>query len=98
MTTTKQTTTTIAAALVLGTALLGLSTGARAIEATQDDWAVTMSSTGMDADHDGRVSKQEFLDTMARAYEMKSRQMSAEGRGLTPAQLERFLRSLYVGG
>lgn len=90
---------TFAAALVIGATLAGTQGQALAIEAVQDhDWIFMMSRPGMDADRDGMVSRQEFLDAMARAYDVKSRVMKADPRGLSQAQLDGFLRSLYVGG
>lgn len=89
---------TAATSLVLGAALMGAQAPARAVEAMQDDWAFMMSTKGMDKNHDGMVSKKEFLDMMAKAYDMKARQMKADKKGMTDAALKDFLKSLYTGG
>jgi hypothetical protein len=89
---------TIAGTFVLAAALTGAHAPAVAAEAMQDDWAVMMSSKGMDKNHDGMVSKKEFLDMMAKAYDMKAREMKSGKSGMTQAQLNDFVKSLYTGG
>ena len=89
---------TVVASLVLGAALLSAQAPAIAAEAMQDDWAVMMSTKGMDRNHDGMVSKKEFLEMMGKAYDMKAREMKADRKGMSDAQLKDFLKSLYVGG
>lgn len=91
-------TKTVATALVLGAGLMSAQVPAYAVEAMQDDWAFMMSTKGMDKNHDGMVSKKEFLDMMAKAYDMKARQMKAAKVGMTDAELKDFLKSLYTGG
>jgi hypothetical protein len=82
---------TVLASLVLGGALTSIQAPVLAVEAMQDDWAFMMSMKGM-------VSKKEFLDMMAKAYDMKAREMKADRMGMTDAALNDFLKSLYVGG
>jgi hypothetical protein len=89
---------TVLASLVLGGALTSIQAPVLAVEAMQDDWAFMMSMKGMDRNHDGMVSKKEFLDMMAKAYDMKAREMKADRMGMTDAALNDFLKSLYVGG
>ena len=89
---------TAMASLALGAVLLGTQAPVRAAEAMQDDWAFMMSTKGMDRNHDGMVSKKEFLDMMAKAYDMKAKEMKADKRGMTETAFKDFLKSLYVGG
>jgi hypothetical protein len=89
---------TLAGSLVLAAVLIGAHAPALAVEGTQDDWAVMMSTKGMDMNKDGMVSKKEFLDMMAKAYDMKAKAMKSDKMGMSDAQLKDFLKSLYVGG
>ena len=89
---------TLAGSLILAAAMVGATAPALAAEATQDDWAVMMSSKGMDKNKDGMVSKKEFLDMMAKAYDMKAKEMKSPKGGMTEQQLKDFLKSLYTGG
>lgn len=89
---------TITTSLVVAAALLGTQAPALASEVTQPEWAVMMTTKGMDKNHDGMVSKKEFLEMMAKAYDMKAKAMKADKAGITEAQLQEFLKSLYVGG
>ena len=88
---------TLVASLVLAAATIGAHTPSLAIEGEQD-FKYLMSGTGMDRNHDGMVSKKEFLDMMSKAYDMKAAEMHAGRKGFTQAQMRDFLRSLYVGG
>lgn len=87
---------TFVAAFAIGAAALGSQTSAWAIEATQNDWAAMMSVQGMDKDRDGRLSKQEYLDVMARAYDKKAREMKADHRGIDALNLPPYLRDLVL--
>lgn len=87
-----------AGSLILAAALVGASSPTLATEAMQDDWAFMMTSKGMDMNKDSMVSKKEFLDMMAKAYDMKAKAMKADKMGMSDAQLKEFLKSLYVGG
>jgi hypothetical protein len=89
---------TLAGTLVLACAVFGAHAPALAAEGTQDDWAVMMSTKGMDMNKDGMVSKKEFLDMMSKAYDMKAKSMKSDRMGMSEAQLKDFLKSLYVGG
>jgi hypothetical protein len=55
-----------------------------------------MSHKMMDKDHNGMVSKQEFMDTMSKAYDMKAKEMKADSKGMTEAEMKAFLKSLYI--
>jgi len=89
---------TLAGSLVLAAAMVGAYAPVLAAEATQDDWAVMMSTKGMDKNKDGMVSKKEFLDMMAKAYDMKAKEMKSAKAGMNEQQTKDFLKSLYVGG
>jgi hypothetical protein len=91
-------TKTLAGSLILAAAMVGANAPALAAEASQDDWAVMMSSKGMDKNKDGMVSKKEFLDMMAKAYDMKAKEMKSATGGMSEQQVKDFLKSLYVGG
>ena len=91
-------TKTLAGTFVLAAALVGIHAPSFAVEATQDDWAVMMTTKGMDKNNDGMVSKKEFLDMMSKAYDMKAKEMKSPKGGMTEQQLKDFLKSLYTGG
>lgn len=88
----------LTAILVVATAFAGLSSPARAIEGTQDDFMLFFKMEMMDKNKDGMVSKQEFMAMMDKAYDMKAKAMGAKGGMITEAQMKEFLKSLYVGG
>ncbi len=53
----------------------------------------------MDRNHDGMVSKAEFMMMVEKAYDEKSKQMGVKKGMLTQPQLEEMLKALfYVGG
>ena len=89
---------TLAGSLLLAAAMFGAHAPALAAEAMQDDWAFMMSTKGMDMNKDSMVSKKEFLDMMAKAYDMKAKAMKSDKMGMNEAQLKEFLKALYVGG
>jgi len=89
---------TLAAPFVIAVAFVGVQVPSFAAEATQDDWAVMMTTKGMDKNHDSMVSKKEFMEMMAKAYDMKAKEMKSPKGGMTEQQLKDFLKSLYTGG
>ena len=91
---------TLTATLVIAaaTAMAGLTGPARAQEGTQDDFMLLFKMAMIDKNKDGMVSKQEFMAMMDKAYDMKAKKMGAKGGMITQAQMQEFLKSLYVGG
>jgi len=87
-----------AALVVACAALSGFAVPAQAQEGTQDDFMLLFKMKAMDKDKDGMVSKKEFMSMMDKAYDMKAKAMGAKGGMLTEAQMQEFLKSLYVGG
>ena len=88
----------LAAALVIATAVAGLSGPVRAQEGTQDDFMILFKMQMMDRNKDGMVSKKEFMAMMDKAYDMKAKAMGAQGGMMSEAQMREFLKSLYSGG
>jgi len=90
----------LTAALVVAsaTALTGMSMPAFAQEGTQDDFMLLFKMSNMDKNKDNMVSKKEFIAMMEKAYDMKAKAMGAKGGMMTQAQVQEFLKSLYVGG
>lgn len=84
----------VALPLLMAAALLALQAPARAAEL--DDWQLMMQHKTMDQDKDGMVSRKEFLDMMAKAYDMKAKEMKASSKGMSDAELKAFLKSLYI--
>jgi hypothetical protein len=85
---------TLIATMLMSGALLAVHAPVRAAEL--DDWQLMMSHKMMDKNHDGMVSKKEFMDMMDKAYDMKAKDMKADTKGMTDAQLRAFLKSLYI--
>jgi len=92
---TKQTLKALAAGLTLAVA----ASSASAIPEIDDGtaFAIVTRMERMDADKDGMVSKKEFLDTMARVWDMKAKQMKATGGRFTEAQMREVLMYLRAG-
>jgi len=67
---------TLVATMLMSGALLAVHAPVRAAEL--DDWQLMMSHKMMDKDHDGMVSKKEFMDMMDKAYDMKAKEMKAD--------------------
>lgn len=89
----------LTAALVVAAAGLGgTAFPAYAQEGTQDDFMLIFKMKSMDKDKDGMVSKKEFMAAMEKAYDMKSKAMSARGGMLTEAQMQEFIRLLHYAG
>ena len=89
---------TVVASLVLGGALMSTQAPVLAVEAMQDDWAFMMSMKGMDRNHDGMVSKKEFLDMMAMTWDMNAKKMGVKGDRMTQDQFQEILMYLKAGG
>lgn len=62
--------TRLFATLVVAAALGGFGTAASAAEATQDDFMLLLKIENMDKDKDGMVSKKEFIDMVAKSWDM----------------------------
>lgn len=57
-----------------------------------------MSAKMIDKNHDGMVSRQEFLDQMGMVYDMHAKKMGASAQGLTPAQISEIMAYMRAGG
>lgn len=53
-----------------------------------DIYSRLMMMKEMDANKDGMVSKEEFLERVGKLWDMKAAEMKAKGGMLTPAQLK----------
>jgi hypothetical protein len=86
-----------AAGLVV--ALAGASTSVFAGDYQREDVAPMFTMQQIDQDHDAMVSKQEFLDMMARAWDMEAAKMKAHDGKMTREQYRAFshLFGLDVG-
>ena len=84
----------------LSTALALGAFGAVAHAETNDD----MSFSGMfkmerlDKNKDGMVSKEEFLEMMAKVYDMKAKEMKVKGSKMSEADFKQVLMYLKAGG
>lgn len=87
--------TTLAACAVFA----GTTTPAFAVPEIDDGraFATLMTMKQLDTDKDGMVSKQEFLDAMAKVWDSKSKQMKATGNRFTEAQMREVLMYLRAG-
>jgi hypothetical protein len=86
---------TLAAACVLaaGSALAAGPTNAEYYPFTE-----IMSMKMMDKNKDSMVSKKEFLDMMAMAWDMNAKKMGVKGERMTPEQFNEVLLYLKAGG
>ena len=87
----------LGAALALAT-LAGLSVPAFAQENTPDEFLRMFKMASLDKNHDGMVSKQEFMAMMSKYYDMKAKAMGAKGGMLTEMQISELFRGLQTGG
>ena len=90
----------IAGRLAVAAALLGASAAFAQAGPTNAEYyplAHIVSMKMMDKNKDGMVSRQEFLDMMAMAWDMNARKMGVKG-DMTGAQFQEILMYLKAGG
>jgi hypothetical protein len=56
-----------------------------------------MAMKMMDKDHDGMVSKKEYVDMMSMAWEMNAKKMGVKDDKMTPEQFNQFQQYLKAG-
>jgi hypothetical protein len=86
--------------IAIGATLLALSSLSTASFAqTQEDMSFDgmMKMVMVDKNKDGMVSKQEFLDTMSKVWDMKAKQMKVSGDKMTPDDFKQILMYLKAG-
>jgi hypothetical protein len=76
----------IGRALVVASAFLAVNAMANTLPST--NVKEMMSAKMMDANHDGMVSKAEFLAMAGKVYDMKAKEMSAKRGMMTSAQYQ----------
>jgi hypothetical protein len=59
-----------------------------------DIYARLMEMHEMDKDHDGMISKQEFLDMIGKAWDMKVDEMKMHGDTMSPEHLKELEKTL----
>ena len=59
-----------------------------------DIYSRLMMMKEMDANHDGMISKEEFLDKVGKLWDMKAEEMKAKGGMLTPQQFKEVQKIL----
>ena len=57
-----------------------------------------MAMKMIDKDHDSMVSRKEYLDMMAKAWDMNAMKMGVKGDKMTPDQFKEILMYLKAGG
>ena len=57
-----------------------------------------MSMKMMDKNHDGMVSKKEYMDMMSLAWDMNAKKMAVKGDKMTTEQFNQLLQYLKAGG
>ena len=57
-----------------------------------------MSMKMMDKNHDGMVSKKEYMDMMSMAWDMNAKKMGVKGGKMTTEQFDQVLQYLKAGG
>lgn len=83
--------------LATATLLLGGATLARA--ETMDDmrFGDLMTTKMMDKDHDGMISRAEFLDMMGKMWDAKAKKMGVKGNKMTLAEFDEILKYMKAG-
>ena len=85
-------------ALAAGVLASGSAFAAGPASAEYFPFAEIMSMKMMDKNKDGMVSKKEFMDMMAMAWEMNAKKMGVKGEMMTDAQFKEVLMYLKAGG
>jgi Ca2+-binding EF-hand superfamily protein len=86
--------TTVAAATMLCAAGSALATTVGEMY----PFAEIMSMKMMDKNHDGMVSKKEYMDMMSLAWDMNAKKMGVKGDKMTSDQFQQVLQYLKAGG
>jgi hypothetical protein len=89
---------TASIALAAGVLASGSAFAAGPTNAEFYPFAEIMSMKMMDKNKDGMVSKKEFMDMMAMAWEMNAKKMGVKGEMMTDAQFKEILMYLKAGG
>jgi hypothetical protein len=77
----------IASALAVAT--LGL--GSFAVQAQEVTMADYFRMSAIDANKDGMVSRQEYLDMAAKSYDMMAKKMNSKSAGMSADEFKRFM-------
>ena len=85
-------------ALAAGVLASGSAFAAGPTSAEYFPFAEIMSMKMMDKNKDGMVSKKEFMDMMAMAWDMNAKKMGVKGEMMTDAQFKEILMYLKAGG
>ena len=73
---------------------LALAAGSGAVLADGDIYSRLMEMRAMDRNHDGMVSKEEFLAMIAKAWDMHAQENKVRGAKMTPEQLKELEKIL----
>ena len=60
-------------------------------------YAQLMAMKAIDKDHDGMVSKQEYMDMVTKAWEMNAAKMGVKGDKMSADQFKQFRRYIEAG-
>jgi hypothetical protein len=88
----------IATTLAAATALVAAASALAAGSSEYYPFAEIMSMKMMDKNHDGMVSKKEYMDMMSLAWEMNAKKMGVKGEKMTTEQFNQLLQYLKAGG
>ena len=85
---------------LIATTTLALSASFPAMAENEADMSFDgmVAMARMDKNKDGMVSKQEFLDTMAKVWDMKAKKMNVKGDRMTLQNFSEVLMYLKAGG
>ena len=86
--------------IAIGATLLALGSFSTAsLAQTHEDMSFDgmVKMAMMDKNKDGMVSKQEFMDTMTKIWEMKAKQMKVKGDMMSPEDFKQILMYLKAG-
>lgn len=86
----------LALSALLASALFGLhGTSLAQNKVNPFDLHMLFTHEQMDKNHDGMVSKTEFMAMASKAYDMQAKEMGLKDGKMTQAQLDEFIRNAF---
>jgi Ca2+-binding EF-hand superfamily protein len=84
--------------LLIGLAVCSAAFSVQAETKEDMSFSGLMKMSAIDKNKDGMVSKKEFMDMMAKAWDHKAKEMNAKGDRMSKADFDEVLKYLRAGG